>query len=413
MTRSRRRKIAREEAKSRTRELLRRAPLATTVLMAIPAWSQTDERGLEEVVVTAQKREENLQKVPLSITALGTERLENLQIEEFRDFARFLPSVSFQTLGPGTTTVYMRGVASGENTNHSGPLPSVGVYLDEQPITTITGALDIQVYDIARVEALAGPQGTLYGASSQAGTIRIITNKPDPSEFSASYDLSLQAVKDGDPGYLGQGFVNIPLSERAAIRLVAWARHDGGFIDNVPGTRTYPSFGTISNAAIAEDDYNDVDTIGARAALKIDLNDSWTITPTVMGQDQEYNGSFGYDPRIGDLKITHFKPEFGRDKWAQAALAVEGRISNFDLVYAGAYLKRNVDTSADYTDYSSVSTDSPRAATSCACRPTRTGACAAWWAFSHSVRHTRSTSGTSSTTSRAASRSRDGKTRCG
>jgi iron complex outermembrane recepter protein len=356
MTRSRRRKIAREKtrerAKSHTRILLRRAPFASAMLAALPsAWAQTDNGALEEVVVSAQKREENLQKVPLSITALGTAKLEQLQIVEFTDFAKFLPSVAFQSLGPGATSVYMRGVASGENSNHSGPLPSVGMYLDEQPITTIQGALDVHIYDIARVEALAGPQGTLYGASSQAGTIRIISNKPDPSEFKGSYDLSLQTVSSGDPGYLGEGFVNIPLSERAAIRLVGWVRHDGGFIDNVAGTRTYPSFGTISNAAIAEENYNDVDTYGARAALKIDLNDSWTITPTIMGQDQEWNGFFGFDPRVGDLKVTHFKPEFAKDKWGQAALTVEGRFSNLDLVYAGAFLKRSVDSSADYTDY--------------------------------------------------------------
>jgi iron complex outermembrane receptor protein len=330
------------------------------MLVAWPSvYAQSDQGALEEVVVSAQKREENLQKVPLSITALGTQKLEELQVVEFTDFARFLPSVAFQSLGPGQTSVYMRGVASGENSNHSGPLPSVGMYLDEQPITTIQGALDVHIYDIARVEALAGPQGTLYGASSQAGTIRIISNKPDPSEFKGSYDLSLQTISNGDPGYLGEGFVNIPLSERAAIRLVGWARHDGGYIDNEPGTRTYPSFGTISNFGnqdpsknTAEDNYNDVDTFGARAALRVDLNDSWTITPTLMGQNQQTNGAFGSDPRVGDLAVTHFKPEYQDDKWGQAALTVEGRFSNLDLVYAGAFLKRNVDSSADYTDYS-------------------------------------------------------------
>jgi iron complex outermembrane recepter protein len=354
MTRSKRRKIAREEAKSRTREFLRKAPLATTVLVAMPAWAQTDEGSLAEVVVTAQKREENLQKVPLSITAMGTERLENLQVQEFTDFAKFLPSVAYQSLGPGQTSVYMRGVASGENSNHSGPLPSVGIYLDEQPITTITGALDVHVYDIARVEALAGPQGTLYGASSQAGTIRIITNKPDPAAFAAGYDLSFNGQSHGEPGWLAEGFVNIPLNDRMAIRLVGWDRHDGGFIDNVAGTRDYPSFGTVSNAGMVRDDYNDVDTAGGRAALKIDLNDRWTITPAIMGQNQEWNGYFGLglDGRVGDLEVAHFKPEFSRDKWIQSALTVEGRISNFDLVYAGAYLNRSLDTSADYTDYS-------------------------------------------------------------
>ncbi|HWI88899.1 MAG TPA: TonB-dependent receptor plug domain-containing protein, partial [Sphingomicrobium sp.] len=132
-----------------------------------------------EIIVTAQKREENLQNVPISVTAIGTRRLDQLNISNFEDYTKQLPSVSYQTAGPGFTTVYMRGVATGGDGNHSGSLPSVGSYLDEQPITTIGGTLDVHIYDIARIESLAGPQGTLYGASSQAGTIRIITNKPE------------------------------------------------------------------------------------------------------------------------------------------------------------------------------------------------------------------------------------------
>ena len=98
--------------------------------------------------------------------------------------------------------------------------PSVGTYLDEQPITTVQGNLDVHLYDIARVEALAGPQGTLYGASSQAGTIRIITNKPDPSGFAAGYSLEGNFVDADDVGYVAEGFVNLPVGDNAAIRLV-------------------------------------------------------------------------------------------------------------------------------------------------------------------------------------------------
>ena len=148
---------------------------------------QSEDVGLEEVVVSAQKRTESLQDVPLSIQAIGQKQLAELKVDDFADYVKFLPNVSYQTGGPGFARPYLRGVASGENANHSGPLPSVGVYLDEQPITTITGPLDVQIYDIARVEVLAGPQGTLYGASSQAGTLRIISNKPDASEFAAGY----------------------------------------------------------------------------------------------------------------------------------------------------------------------------------------------------------------------------------
>ena len=138
-----------------------------------------DTTTLEEVVVTAQKRTENLQDVPISIQALSTEKLEELHITDFDDYAKYLPSVSFQTAGPGFEHTYIRGVVSGGDGNHSGSLPSVGMYLDEQPVTTIDGNLDIHIYDIERVEVLNGPQGTLYGASSESGTIRVITNKPD------------------------------------------------------------------------------------------------------------------------------------------------------------------------------------------------------------------------------------------
>jgi iron complex outermembrane recepter protein len=364
MTRSRRRKLERLNAKRPSRALMKGVPLASMLLAGMPAaYAQTANDQLEEVVVSAQKRDENLQNVPLSITALGNAKLAELQVVEFADYAKFLPSVSYQSLGPGSTAVYMRGLASGENANHSGPLPQVGIYLDEQPITTIQGALDVHVYDIARVEALAGPQGTLYGASSQAGTIRIITNKPDPSAFKAGYDLTGSTVSGGDQGYLGEGFVNIPLGSSAAVRIVGWDRKDPGYIDNVLHSVTYPSLqafdqangnprnGTVTNTDRVKKNYNDVSTYGARAALRVNLNDNWTVTPGVMGQKQNANGSFGVDPRLGDLKVGHFRPEYADDTWWQAALTVEGKIANLDLTYAGSHLKRDIHSSSDYTDY--------------------------------------------------------------
>jgi outer membrane receptor protein involved in Fe transport len=327
--------------------------------VSAPALAQTaaatpsEAIGLEEVVVTAQKRSENLQDVPISIQALGTERLEALQVSDTRDYVKFMPSVTAPTGAPGFSNYYMRGVASGENNNHSGPLPSVGVYLDEQPVTTITGPLDIHIYDIARVEVLAGPQGTLYGASSQAGTIRIITNKPSTSRFEGSWDLEANKVSHGDIGYTGEGYVNVPLSDRAAVRLVAWADHQAGYIDNVPGSITFPTGPiTINNNALVEDDYNETDVVGARAALKIDLDDNWTITPALMGQRTQSDGGFAADPAKGDYKISRFYPENLDDKWFQAAATIEGKVGNLDLTYAAAHMRRWVDTDSDYSDYS-------------------------------------------------------------
>ncbi len=373
-------------------------PVASALLMAMQAAYGADSApvgGLDEIVVTAQKRTENLQDVPVAIQAFDTAKLEKLNIASLDDYVKYSPSVA-QVRGqgqggngqPGSSHVYMRGVVTGGDGNHSGSQPSVGTYLDEQPVTTIDGTVDVHVYDIQRIEVLEGPQGTLYGASSQAGTIRIITNKPDPSGFSAGYDLDLNRVKNGNgTGYQVQGFVNIPLSPIAAVRLVGWDEKDAGFINNVQGTnasaciqngvRTFNNWGNpnpagnanypvpspcpakgtvgvnaISNAPWAANGYNTVDTKGGRGALKLDLGD-WSVTPTFMGQKVDTNGFFGYDPAMGDLQLAHFGPEYSTDSWYQAALTVNGKVSNFDITYAGGYLKRNTTSLADYSDYSS------------------------------------------------------------
>src|SRR6202047_5047781 len=357
MTRGRRRKLRRIESISPGSKTWRALPLASALLACMHA-GYAAETGdtvvLEEITVTAQKRTENLQDVALSIQAFSTARLEELHIDNFDDYAKFIPSLSFQNDGgPSFEHTYMRGVSSGGDGNHSGSQPSVGMYLDEQPITTIDGNLNIHLYDIESVEALAGPQGTLYGASSQAGTIRIISNKPDPSGFKAGYDLDLNHVDHGGTGYDVEAFVNLPLTSTAAVRLVGWDQHDAGYISNVHGTVTFPTSGAVfDNAALVKKDYNTVETTGGRAALKVELNDSWTIMPTVMGQVQQTDGDFAYNPAVGDLEVQHYFPQYVRDSWVQSALTVEGKIGNFDLVYAGAYLLRNTHEQSDYTDYS-------------------------------------------------------------
>ncbi|MFC0683841.1 TonB-dependent receptor [Novosphingobium clariflavum] len=308
------------------------------------------------IYVTAQKRVENLQDVPIAITALGAEKLKDLQVKELQDVVKFLPSVTIQTVQPGFSQVYFRGVASGENANHSGPLPTVGTYLDEMPITTIQGALDIHAYDIARVEALAGPQGTLYGASSMAGTIKIVTNAPDTSGTYGAVDAEVNSVSHGDMGGVMQGFINYKISDSVAARLVGWYRHDGGYIDNVHGSRTFAVSGiTQDNADLVEDDYNDVDTYGGRLALGIDLDGNWTVKPTIMGQVQKTNGSFAQERSSavsGKLQTVQYNPEKSKDEWYQAALTIEGKIGNWDLTATGGILNRKDWTQSDYSDYS-------------------------------------------------------------
>ena len=288
---------------------------------------------------------------------LSTDKLTEMNVSDFRDYVKLMPSVSTSTsqgaYSPGFGQVSMRGVTNGSNGNHSGPQPSVGIYLDEEPITTIVGAIDPHIYDIARIETLAGPQGTLYGASSEAGTIRIITNKPDPTAFSASASVEVNSIDGGGIGYLGEGYVNLPITPAIALRAVGWERHDAGYIDNVYGTRTYPVSGvTENNAESVRNNYNTADTRGARAALKIDLDDNWSVTPTVLGQSQNVNGIYAYDPKVGVLEVSHKYPETSEDRWIQSALTVQGKIGNFDVVYAFSHLNRDDHYEQDYTDYS-------------------------------------------------------------
>ena len=353
MTRSKLRKIQRENL-----QLLKRGmPIAGAMLAGasvVQAQQPDETSGLEEVVVSAQKRNESLQDVPLSIQAIGEKQLGQLKVDDFGDYVKFLPNVSYQTLGPGLSRPYMRGVASGENANHSGPLPSVGVYLDEQPITTINGPLDVQIYDIARVEVLAGPQGTLYGASSQAGTIRIITNKPNPDAFDAGYELTGTEFVEGDLGYAGAGFPqhSAQRERRHPHRRLEEAR--AGLHRQRAQHARVPDVGHRGRQFRPRQ--GQLQRLGqTRSRARRSASTSATtgrITPSVMAQKTHSNGTFGYDPTVGDLKVAHALPETADDKWTQAALTVQGKIGNWDITYAGAHLKRNVDTQLDYADYS-------------------------------------------------------------
>ncbi len=352
---------------NRLRHAAARLPLTAAIYLALssvsmasadaPAPEQqagTEEKKaiLDKVTVTAQKRTENLQEVPISIQVLGTQKLTEMNVSDFDDYAKLLPSLAYTQGEGGSATPYFRGVVSGGDGNHSASSPSVGVYLDEQPVTTIGGALDVHIYDIERIEALAGPQGTLYGASSQSGTLKIITNKPDAKAFAAGYALEVNAVTEGGNGHVGEGYINMPISENAAFRLVAWDQKDAGWIDNVYGERTFPTSGiTMDNADFVKKDYNDSHVTGARLALKVDLNDNWSITPSIMTQKKSVNGSFANDPVVGEREITRYYPESLEDQFTQAALTVTGKVGNFELTYAFSKLDRDIDSESDYNDY--------------------------------------------------------------
>lgn len=326
------------------------AGAATAQTPPAPASTGTQ---LEEIIVTAQKREQNLQDVPVSIQAIDTRKLEQLQVAHFDDYLKYLPSLSSQSYGPGQSQLYVRGVTNGGDGLQVGSQPLVGLYLDEQPVTTIANNLDVHIYDIARVEQLSGPQGTLFGSSSMAGTVRLVTNKPDAQKFAAGYALTSESIR-GQTGGTIEGFVNVPLADRAAVRLVGFIEHDAGYINNVAGLpQTYPTSGVPrTNAGLTKSNYNDIDTYGGRAALRFDLNDRWTITPSAMAQETKANGQFSFSPSLGDLNVARYAPEKTTDRWWQAALTIEGKIANFDLLYSGGYMRRTFDSTSDYSDYS-------------------------------------------------------------
>jgi len=340
---------------------------------APPKAVQVAQRGqtpdLTEIVITATKREENLQNVPISVQVLGTRKLDQLNISNFEQYTKQLPSVTFSTAQPGFTTVYMRGIATGgDDSNHSGSLPTVGTYLDEQPITTIDGTLDVHIYDIARIESLSGPQGTLFGASSEAGTIRIITNKPELGVTTGRIDSEINSVDHGGVGGKLEGMINLPITDHVAFRASAFYQHDAGYIDNVfgqvtlCGTTLFDEGGNpigcihdgihYDNSKFVKKNFNDVDTYGGRAALKIDLDDNWTLLPQFMYQKMTANGAFFMDAGLGDLQTVRYQPEIAKDRFWQAALTVEGKIAHFfDVTYAGAYMDRPRYSTTDYSDY--------------------------------------------------------------
>jgi iron complex outermembrane receptor protein len=343
------------------------ALLASTTLNTAPASAQQAPAAAAspDIVVTATRRSESRQKVPISIQALGQEKLEQQQVASFDDYAKLLPSVSFQSFGPSQSQLFFRGVSSGGDGLDVGSLPATGLYLDETPITTIGGAVDLHIYDIARVEALAGPQGTLFGASSLSGTLRIITNKPNPKKFEGGFDLQGNKFGKGGFGGSAEGFVNVPLSSKAAIRLVGFYERNGGYIDNTLGTRTF-TLGdldettnlTVNNANLVKKDFNTVESYGGRAALGVNLDEDWTVTPSIVYQHQESKGAFLFDPRVGDLEVHNFTPDKNRDRWYQAALTIEGKIGNWDLVYSGGYFQRHINNQIDYSYYT-VAYDTP------------------------------------------------------
>jgi iron complex outermembrane receptor protein len=344
------------------------------------AYAQSTESGgaLEEVIVTAQRRTENLQDVPMALTALTGATLREMKASTIDEFVKFLPSVNTANLGPGQSNIYMRGLSVGTGGTQSqgsiGPWPNVAVYLDDQS-TQIPGRnLDLYAADLERIEVLTGPQGTLFGAGAQAGVLRYITNKPDlkATTFSATAGYTTTA-HGGDSTNL-EAVLNVPLiDDKLALRVVVYNDTRGGYIDNVGSTFTrrgtdlgfalrtggvVPTDSVvINNYDIARKDINTVTYKGIRAGLKWQINDDWDALLMQSFQQIDAQGVFYQMPygseqqKLNPLEVTLFNNSYNFDEFSNTALTITGKVGSLDFVYSGSFLTRNSEQTGDYTNY--------------------------------------------------------------
>jgi outer membrane receptor protein involved in Fe transport len=325
------------------------------------AQGDDEQAQLEEVIVTARKRTESVQDIPVSIQAISAEDIKDMGARGLADYSRFVPSVNVVSYGNGNSTIVFRGanVDSGGYVAQS----TSSMYLDEVSVTATGDQPSVRMVDIERVEALAGPQGTLYGSAAQAGTLRVITQKPVLNEFQAVVDGSVRGGEDSDESYDGSVVLNLPLVEdRLALRLVGFMAKDGGFIDNVYGhtpdfNNVYgeghvPSgWGTLDNAHAVEDDWNDSEIGGWRASLRWEINENWTATAMYLHQNTESGANSDFDPFVGDLETIRFNDEFRNDEYDLYSLTIEADLGFAQLVSATSYFEREVEETFDNTVY--------------------------------------------------------------
>jgi len=374
------------------RHLRRSSAVAAAVAVALQAPAvdaQQNPRRIEEVVVTATKVEENLQEVPIAVTALTGDALEDLGITNFKDYLVQLPGVTAGGQGPGQNTIYIRGVASTTpnltTAGVAGLAPNVAFYLDEQPLAQPGRNLDVYAADLQRVEVLAGPQGTLFGASSQAGNVRLITNKPEMTGFYGSVRAGAASITDGDASGNLELMLNVPITDSFALRGVLYTDTKGGYIDNVAGTRDasesarFRPEGTVrdngvpvsaqragfqstadlsavtfleaDNADLVEENFNETTYTGGRLSGRWNINEDWSLLVSHMQQEIDSDGVFFADPDLGDLEIQRYAPDRLEDKFSNTAWTLEGYFGQLQAVYTGAYTDRETEQNIDYSDY--------------------------------------------------------------
>ena len=351
-----------------------------------PAGSTAPKRvaATENVIVTAQRRTQNLQDVPISIQVLSGAALKRLNIENFDDLLQQLPNVTAAGIGPGQENIYVRGLSLGTGGSQEsgiiGSFPNVAVYLDDQSAQIPGRNLDLYAVDLQQVEVLEGPQGTLFGSGAQAGVLRYITNKPDLSRFGGNVDLGGALTDHGDPSGNIDATVNIPVvKDKIAVRLTAYDDDRGGYINNVPGTfvRQSTDIGihyagytnnipgppnatnSVNNFKTAKNAINPVRYEGFRGEALVKFDDDWNVLLTESVQNLDTHGVFYEEPytsgsnptKLPDLSVQLFNPSYNQDQFENTALTINGRVGFLKLVYDGAYLIRHTTQQQDYTNY--------------------------------------------------------------
>ena len=331
---------------------------------------------LETLIVTATKRAESAQEVSIALQAVSGDTLRELGVETFDEYVEYLPNVVSAGNGPGKKEIYIRGSATEQTSvtisSAQGSSPGVAMYLDEQPVSFGGRNLDVYAADLERIEVASGPQGTLFGASSQSGNLRLITRKPDPASFDTGFNTRYSSTAGGADSAAADAFINLPLTDQIALRVVVYSDNQGGWVDNVPATFT-PSgevvdrnnvagFGPLltgadsvrsaRNDAIVQDDWNEASYRGARLGISYALNDDWDMLLQHSAQTLEAEGSFVVDTSLEqDHASARFAPEYNRDDFGLTTWTASGRIAGLDVLYTGGHLQRDVDSVIDYTHY--------------------------------------------------------------
>jgi len=270
-----------------------------------------DAAGLEEIVVTARKRVESMYDVPISINVVSEKMIENLGATDFTDLLSSVASLTAYQNGPGRTRISIRGVANGGgNDNDTQNQETVSIYLDEVPISLGAMNPELSLFDLERVEVLRGPQGTLFGAGSMAGTIRLVSKKPNLSEIEGKAEAQLATIRHGSESYGFKGLVNVPvIQDKFAIRASGYYTRNGGYIDNI---------------LTGEKDINDGSAKGVKVAARAMINEDFTADFTFFHHDYSDNG------RPEDLDAT---PLFSRNFPSFDGYSDEMQIYNMTLNY--------------------------------------------------------------------------------